>query len=82
MIFLTININSFLDKPTYIGKDIKDLKENEVTFPGLPPLYVNFAMKKEERSLMTQKDRVSFPFSESAKFMVSCFDPDIVKINS
>jgi polyadenylate-binding protein len=58
---------------------IKDLKENEMSFPGLPPLYVNFAMKKEERSQMTQKDRYSFPMGETAKFMVSCFDPEIVK---
>ena len=29
---------------------IKQLKEKNITFPGLPALYVNFAMKKEERA--------------------------------
>jgi RNA recognition motif-containing protein len=58
---------------------IKDLKEKEVSFPGLPPVYVNFLMKKEDRSNFTPREKFTLNSTENAKFMVSAvYDPEIV----
>ena len=57
-------------------KAINDLKEKNLSFPGLPPLYVNILMKKEERESINKRN---FQF-ESPKFMARIiYDPNIVK---
>ncbi len=58
----------------------RDMKEKNMSFPGLPPLYVNYAMKKEERnSLLYKGDQVDY--NENTRFIAFLaveFDPDIV----
>lgn len=56
---------------------IKQLKEKNITFPGLPALYVNFAMKKEERTNYSQIE--SNPNAPSPAFIATFSShPDIV----
>ena len=59
---------------------LKDLKEKNLSFPGLPPLYVNFAMKKEERNALLYKDNKVE--KENARFVARImYDPEIVSLN-
>jgi RNA recognition motif-containing protein len=58
----------------------KDLKQKNMSFPGLPPLYVNYAMKKEERNAYLYKGDTDVK-NENTKliaFLAVEFDPDIV----
>lgn len=59
----------------------REMKQKNMSFPGLPPLYVNFAMKKEERNAMLYKlDQGEN--NENTRFIAYLaleYDPDIVK---
>lgn len=60
----------------------RDTKEKNMSFPGLPPLYVNFAMKKEERNALLYKGE-EIDQKENTRFIAflgNDFDPDIVFI--
>jgi len=58
----------------------KDMKEKNMSFPGLPPIYVNYAMKKEERNSLLYKGEQQ-DSNENTRFIVFLaleYDPDIV----
>lgn len=58
----------------------KDMKEKNMSFPGLPPIYVNYAMKKEERNSFLYKGEQQ-DSNENTRFIVFLaleYDPDIV----
>jgi polyadenylate-binding protein len=63
------------ESPVSALNAIKDLKEKNLAFPGLPPLYATYFVKKEDR-VVNEK---SSPDLEQAKFIASfTYDPDIV----
>ncbi len=61
--------------PVSAANALKEMKEKNLAFPGLPPLYVAYFVKKEERQ---PHERVS-PSLENVKFLASfVYDPEIV----
>jgi RNA recognition motif-containing protein len=58
----------------------RDMKEKNMSFPGLPPFYVNYAMKKEERNALLYRGEESDQ-NENTRFIAFLaleYDPDIV----
>jgi polyadenylate-binding protein len=63
------------ESPVSASNAIKDLKEKNLAFPGLPPIYATYFVKKEDR-IVNEKSPPDF---EQAKFIASfTYDPDIV----
>jgi hypothetical protein len=57
---------------------IKELRDNEHSFPGLPPLYVDFAMKKDERQAHFAKNGSN---QSEAKFYALLMDMNLFSVN-
>lgn len=55
------------ETPVSAANAIKELKEKSIAFPGLPPLYATYYVKKEERKI--QEKIISN--SNDAKFIAS-----------
>jgi RNA recognition motif-containing protein len=70
--------------PLIASLAFREINTKGMSFPGLPPLYVNFAMKKDEReSEMSKKGNVfKNGNDEEYVFIANLFqnDPEIVKI--
>jgi polyadenylate-binding protein len=58
---------------------IKNIKTNGVAFPGLPPLYVSLAMKKDERGNFQKRPNVQENYYFLSRLIQS--EEEIVIIN-
>jgi polyadenylate-binding protein len=66
-------------KPVNASLACKEMSEKNLNFPGLPPLFVSFAMKKDDRQAQLQKDT---NFFENSKFIARLADLDnVVRYN-
>jgi RNA recognition motif-containing protein len=68
------------ESPLSAANAIKDLKEKNLAFPGLPPLFATYFVKKEDR-LVHEKSSTSFDNNGNSKFIASfTYDPEIVRL--
>lgn len=65
--------------PLNAATALKDMKEKNFTFPGCNPLYLNYAMKKEERDHISRGNPQYCNPKIIAKLIMN--DPNIVRIN-